>query len=210
METDSHADAGRDLAFFGRVTASATHEIKNDLAVINETGQLALEIMALADQGREPDLNKLANLAERIVARVDRSNRVVKRLNTFAHSAEADLGRMDVAEAAELMVRCYARLAGMKRVELEFVPPDPGVGPTLQAKPFDLEQLLWSALAVTVEVAETGSVIRVAVAQDGGRVRIDLTGQLTEPPGSPLPELLERLSAEARSEAGSLTLELES
>ena len=47
------------LDFCARVTASATHEIKNELAVINEQSRLIQELLAMAGQGKEPSLERL-------------------------------------------------------------------------------------------------------------------------------------------------------
>ncbi len=197
--------ASRELDFVGAVTASATHEIKNHLAVINEQSHLALEILEMAGQDRPADPQRLAHLLGRVAARVGGADEVVKRLNTFAHSTESHRATCDAAQALELMVSFYRRLAALKRVSLELTPPAGG-GMELPAPPVAVEQALWAALAAAVEAAPEGGAVELGLEAEGGSLRLRLRGEFASPPSPPPAELLEPLAAEAQ--AGPEALEL--
>jgi signal transduction histidine kinase len=189
----------RKLDFVGAVTASATHEIKNELAVINEQGQLALEILDMAGQGRQADPQRLAHLLSRVVARVGRADKVVGRLNAFAHSAESHRTACDAAQALELMVSFYKRLAALRRVTLELTPPAGTGGMELPAPPLMVEQAMWAALRSAVEAAPEGGAVEVGLETDGGSLRLRLSGDFVSPPQVPPAELLEPLGAGAQA-----------
>lgn len=199
---------GRALDFFGAVTASATHEIKNELAVINEHSHLMLEMLQMAAQGREPDPQRLQELTSRVIARVGQADQVVKRLNTFAHSAEKQRDRCQVGPALELMVRCYLRLAALRNVRLELEPLANGEDLAIKAPPIQVEQALWAALQATVGAAASGSLIRASLSRAGEAVSLRLAGELSQPPAEPPAELLAPLGATARAEAGALVLDM--
>ncbi|RJX30539.1 MAG: hypothetical protein C4525_12480 [Desulfarculus sp.] len=199
---------GRALDFFGAVTASATHEIKNELAVINEQSHLMLEMLQMAAQGRQPDPQRLADLTGRIIARVGQADQVVRRLNTFAHSAEKQRDRCLVAPALELIVRCYVRLAALKGVSLELAPLAGRETLEIKAPPILLEQALWAALQAAVAAAASGSRLQVGLEQAGGVLRLRLAGELTAPPAALPDQVLAPLGATARAEDGALVLEI--
>lgn len=201
------AQAGRELDFFGAVTASATHEIKNHLAVINEQSNLILEILDMTHQGHPPDLEHLQDLSNRVVARVAQADQVVRRLNAFAHSAEAKRDRSELSQALELMVLFYGRLAALKGVTLEREPGPASEGVQIKARPIVLQQVIWAALQSVVAAARGGRV-RVGVEVRENSIHLRLAGELDSAPQAPPAELLAPLAAHARAEENALHLEI--
>ena len=196
----------RELGFFGEVTAGVTHQIKNELAVINETGNLIVEIMAMAEMGREPDPGRIRELAQRVVNRVDRSNLMIKRLNTFAHSTEEEAGQTDLFKTLQLMTGLYERKAGFKKVSLAVEPPEEGAALEVRVKPFVLEQVLWAALEAAVGAAAPESLVRAALIRQDDGVSLRLEGQLTGELILPPKELLAQGKVTESAEEGVLIL----
>ena len=184
------------LAFVGAVTASATHEIKNELAVINEQGSLIQELLQMAARGREVDPARLEALIGRVLARVARADGVVKRLNAFAHSADLERQETDPAQILELIGKLFGRLAGLRGLTLELTPPPTGL--VLPALPVLFEQAAWACLRGVADVATKGSTLRLGLMVEGGAALLRLEGELAQPPALPPAPLLAALEAEAQ------------
>jgi len=184
------------LDFCARVTASATHEIKNELAVLNEQAHLCREMLAAAQAGREPDPERLLQLLGRIVARVDTADQAVRRLNRFAHSADLEHAQTDAAQAVETVAGLFGRLAAQRRQTLELRQPLPSV--RVPARPVMLEQALWACLVALCAAAEPGGRLELSLGQSGDEVLVRFRGQLTSPPQPPRPEVLDPIGAEVR------------
>lgn len=192
-----HASGGLDhrgLDFFGRVTASATHDIKNELAVINEQSHLVQELLEMAMQGRETDPARLGELIGRVIVRVGRADQAVKRLNAFAHSAERDKTACDVRQALDLVVRLFTRLAGLKGVTLEMAESS-GSSLQLQAPPIVLEEAMWAALQAAVAAAVKGTRLGVELSGGAGSAVMLFRGSFDNRPQPPAAEVLEPLGA---------------
>ncbi|MBU1274625.1 MAG: hypothetical protein KJ720_04555 [Proteobacteria bacterium] len=198
---------GRELDFVGRVTASATHEIKNELAVINEQSRLVLEFLEMAASGKEISLERLHGLISRVVARVGQADAVVKRLNVFAHSTELERTACEAVSLLELMVQMFGRMAGLKRVSLELSQEHPAAV-ELTATPLQYEQVLWSCMSAALAAAQPSSILRLHLERDDEILRLSLKGEMTGPPQAPPAELLDLLGASVLAGPGSLNLEI--
>lgn len=187
------------LAFFGAVTASATHEIKNELAVINEQGSLIQELLQLADQGRQVDPARLQELIGRVLARVGQADQAVKRLNAFAHGADLDREATDPAQALELMARMHGRLAGLKGIALEVAPV--AAGQSLPLRPLLFQQATWACLQGVVAAAQKGGTVRLEFEVRGEMARLVVSGDLERPPTAPAGELMAALGAKVEASA---------
>ena len=106
------------LKFFGRVSASVSHDIKNVLAIINEEAGLIQDLCRMAEKGMEIQPERFMQVAGNILGQIRRGDEIVKSMNTFAHSVDQDVRLVDIAALLGLMVRLSARLAGMKSVNL--------------------------------------------------------------------------------------------
>ena len=190
---------------FGQVTRNATHEIKNELAVINEQSHLISEMLEMAAKGREPDPDRLHQLIGRVIERVSRADQAVRRLNAFAHSAEETGPQCDAVKCATLMCAIFARQAALHDVTLELNTPE---SLSVGLATLNCERLVWRSLAAVVEAAARGSVMRLSLegAVNGAVLRLDAQ---TEREITPLPpELLEEMGVNPREGGGVLELEL--
>ncbi|MFH1060233.1 MAG: hypothetical protein V1797_16345 [Pseudomonadota bacterium] len=194
--------------FFGQVTASVTHEVKNHLALINEYNGLAADLLAAHARGRPLDLQRLAGLCQEVRRQVREAGEVVGQLNRFAHSVEAAQEEMDLAELLATFVAISRRRAQHHRMELALIPSAAPVRLTTQ--PF----LLLQACSVILEAA-------LKDCPEGGRLDIcqELAGERAQvvfcclPAADTRPELpdwlLAILAAElAETPAGGVRLSL--
>ena len=190
----------KERAFFGQATASATHEINNVLAIINEYAGLLGDLVAGAEAGRPLDPARLAKTAASIQRQIKRGEGIVKRLNRFAHNADQAERRVELNALCDDAVGLAERLADMKRVKLEReAPPE-----TLSADtdPFALTHAIFTAIMQALEAAADGGAITVALRAAEGGPCIDVVGSAE--PGAALESLqllMGALGGEARPRA---------
>ena len=95
--------------FFGKMSASISHEIKNALAIINESAGLLEDFSLLAEKGRPIDPERLKLLARSVSKQVQRADGLVKKMNRFAHSADDAIRIFDLGEILDLVVSLVQR-----------------------------------------------------------------------------------------------------
>lgn len=194
MQQDS-ADR-EELKFFGRVSASVSHEIKNVFAVIHEGAGLLDDLCLLAAKGRPLEPEKLQSVAQSILGQIRRGDEIVRNMNAFAHSVDEDVRDVNLIDCLELVVNLSRRSAAAKNVRLDLGESRPA---TLRTDPYSLEQLLHGLIALVLQGVENGVVLTLSAAPliadvpaslEGG-VSVSLSGAAPLPA---LPESLERLT----------------
>ncbi len=189
--------------FFGKMSASISHEIKNALAIINEKAGLLEDFTMLAGQGRPIDSERLKSLAGDILKQIQRADGLVKRMNRFAHSSDNPLKMIDLGETLELITSIAQRLASMREARVELIQPSLAV--MVVTNPFLFENLIWSCLEFLLNTGH--KTIQIIPETAGEEVRIRLVGQFpfTDDSGGSFPSgrevaLLAVLKAELRVE----------
>ena len=167
QQSETVSDLG--ISFFGSMTASISHEIKNALAIINENAGLLGDLALLINKGRELSPERLHSLSENIRRQVQRADEIIRRLNRFAHSAHEPAALTSMQEIFDFTAALTARLAAMKGVTVTMAQ-----GAAIQAtvRPFVIENLLWICLKEVLAVTESSRSIELAAEQDGGTVVI--------------------------------------
>lgn len=159
------------IRFFGKMSASLTHDIKNGLAVINENAGLLEDLCLMADRGKLVDLARLRRIAGDVQAQVKRADRIVSAMNRFAHSADEPSVETDLGEMTGLLGLLTMRLASMRGVVV--LTPAPIAPVLVNTFPFGLLDLLWECLDCAMTAAGPGRSIELMVEEtaDGGSVR---------------------------------------
>jgi signal transduction histidine kinase len=131
------------LSFFGNMTASISHEIKNALAIINENAGLLGDLVALTEKGRPLEPERLKTISENIRRRVQNADDIVRRLNRFANSVHGPVITTGIREVIESTIALSGRLATMKGITIAIEPDE-----TIQVEtiPFILGNMLWVCL----------------------------------------------------------------
>lgn len=162
-----------DLFFFGRVSASVSHELKNILAVINEQAGLLDDLSRLACRGLPLDPERLALAASCLLKQVRRGDAILTHLNRFAHTADAPRREVSLAETAALAVALGERQASMRQVALTAAPgPDVRVA----TDPFVLCRLIALCLEWALAAPDAAKAITVAVEVHQGGPVLAVTG----------------------------------
>ncbi|WP_456385216.1 histidine kinase [Desulfolithobacter sp.] len=174
MKTDWQLLGPEGLAFFGKITASLSHELKNVLAIINENSGLIEDYMLMADSGTEIDPERLSGLAARIDRQVERANGLVNRLNAFAHSVDHPVQDVDIGQLLELAAKLSHRILSGYGVEVEIIRAE-----TVQVttSPFFLLNLVCNCLFALGSASASGTVLGLCcTGGDEGRAVIQLRG----------------------------------
>jgi C4-dicarboxylate-specific signal transduction histidine kinase len=214
--TDETGDIGRQgLQFFGKISASISHEIKNVLAVIGENAGLLQDLASLAERGQPIEPERLIRLSKDVMKQIQRADAIMKHLNMLAHSVDNRLATVDLAGLVELVTQLCARFTSNKGVTLETRLP---AAPVMVAtNPFLLENLVGLCLdAATGSAGASKSVIiEVGTADRGARILFsglrlaaeEATSLFTSKPEKALMATLQAV-IEIDAEAGELVLTL--
>ena len=92
------------LRFYSKVSASISHEIKNSLAVLNESAGYLEDVTLMAKKGMEINMERLESLAGSMLKQVQRANGIVKNMNRLAHSLDDPAAQVDLNSMLELMI----------------------------------------------------------------------------------------------------------
>jgi len=162
------------LQFFGTVTASISHEIKNVLAVVNENGGLLSDLARMSKKGKKIEPERLEKIGDTLLRAAKRADRIVKNLNRFAHTIDTRITQVDLREVVDFAATLFERFASMKGVTLlPEGPPDPLVVTT---HPFFLKKLLWQCVEAVLQSPEKVEAVRIIAEKNNAGACIRLTG----------------------------------
>ncbi len=150
-----------EITFFGKITAGATHEMKNVLAIINESSGLIEDLMAMAPEA-SPYHERYQKALTTIKAQVKRGVELTTRLNHFAHSPDSTIKQIDLNEITEQIIELSQRFARLKNVVLKTSPPTPPEQPFhLVTNPVQLQMALFAGIECWLSLASPGNQINI-------------------------------------------------
>lgn len=164
------------LAAIGKLAASVAHEIRNPLSSIRGFAQYLSH--ALKDRAKEKEY------AEIMVIEVDRINRVVSDLLTFARPMRAELSPTDVNDLVEHSVRLMQAEALSRSVEVRMNVSN------LTKLPLDqnqISQALLNLLLNAIQALDSGGHVEIGAVLNAAESRLHLWVE-DDGPGIALPE----------------------
>jgi signal transduction histidine kinase len=183
--------------FMGRMTATASHDLCNVLATIQQASGLLGDYLALArketlkSMGLRPKFkynDKFDEIIKQIQSQVDRGQNICEHLSYLAHSPDEDQGETDLTQAAKLLVNLCGRVAKKHKVALS-VAPTPGsskaakglkTAKTVVTMIEVLTALEAALLGVLRECREQGDIVFELGEAEGG-VHVDILCQMLGP-----------------------------
>jgi hypothetical protein len=108
-----------ELVFFGEIAASVTHEIKNVLAVINESNGLMADFLEMLKDTPLAYREKFQRSVKKIDEQVRRGVEITTCFNRFAHSVDAPCVNVDLNEIVAGTVSLAARFTRLREVKLK-------------------------------------------------------------------------------------------
>jgi signal transduction histidine kinase len=178
VKPDIIAETG--LQFFGRISASISHEIKNVLAIVNENAGLLEDLTLMADRGRPIDPARLKMMAAAVKKQVARGDGIIKNMNRLAHSIDQTITTVDLDQTIELVIALTARFAAMRGVKVDLQLPASPL--TIATAPFYLMNLLCLCLDFCMSAGGDEKRVELIVEEieNGVRIRFRRLAGLSE------------------------------
>ncbi len=149
--------------FFGKMSASATHEIKNTLAIINENIGLIDDLSMMAQDGML-SCEQINRVSKKIKSQVQRSNNILQKLNKFSHSVDLSKQMADVETTVKFTLELASRLIDMYEVTVEIIPAPSHIG--VNANQFFLENMIWKAVEAVCQGVQHEKKVTVSFKHD--------------------------------------------
>jgi len=171
-EYDSLGESG--LQFFGKVSASIAHEIKNILAIINENAGLLEDLTFAAQKGTAIDPDRLNRVCRQFSKQILRADEIVKNMSRFAHSVDRFEVQVDLHELAVLVGNLAGRPAAMRKLSIIVEPLATPI--ILKNNPFLMQNLIWLSLESAFGATKAGGTLRLAAERNDGRISLRIGG----------------------------------
>ncbi|MBW2131942.1 MAG: HAMP domain-containing histidine kinase [Deltaproteobacteria bacterium] len=160
LETEVAEHKQEEIAFFGKITAAATHEMKNVLAIIKETAGLMEDLVILSPEMPASLREKCQSTLSVIQNQIKRGVDISDHLNWFAHCTDVPTASMDLSTTAAQMIHLAQRFARLKGVVLEVEPSEASI--TVQVRPVFLLMTLFTCIRCCLNALSPGSRIVLA------------------------------------------------
>lgn len=171
MDRTEEPESDQGMVFFGKMSVSVSHEIKNCLAIINENAGLLEDYSMMAEQGMPLDPVRLKTLSEKVKKQVRRSNKLILNLNSLARSSDSASKESNLGENLRLICELAERFASNKGVKLQPVIPERLA--KIIGNSFRLNHLLWQCTEYAIHTAGEGSTITLTLTESADGVRVD-------------------------------------
>lgn len=174
MSTDPDVIGQEEIRYFGKVTASISHELKNVLAILNEHAGLLQDFLEMAAQGRPLDVERIRQLSEGMLKQIGRGDTIVRNMNRFAHTADHERATADLVGLVELSVQMFGRTAAARGATVQVSAP--GQPMQIATHPFVLETLIGKLLDRLTGPAFGIRSVEIGFAGRGQQVQIRVPG----------------------------------
>jgi len=184
-DTEDRYPADTELKFFGTITASVTHELNNVISIISQTGGLLEDLLAGTKQNRPIEPERLERIAEKVSIQTERGIKIIKRLNSFAHSTDISTGSFDLNELLENLGALMERFISLKGASLTL---ELSNGPLeITNNQLKVQQVIFLALKAILPLTQKNDSIIIS----SGEIDSDrkITIQLKTDRDCPLPDI---------------------
>jgi len=165
-------------AYFGRMGASISHDIKNCLAIMNENAGLMSDHLMMAQKGVPPDIDRFSGIIRRIEKQITRADDIVKSFNNFSHSMDKPEQQIDLDEAVGLALNLGARIIANKSITVTHTRAADKL--YVNGSLFFLLFLIWSILENATEKLASGAVLNISSMEDENK-QVCLSFQCEQP-----------------------------
>jgi C4-dicarboxylate-specific signal transduction histidine kinase len=164
-----------ELAFFGTITASVSHELNNVLSIINEYAGLLDDLVSADTKGRPLENERIKKIALNIAEQINREQKIIKLLNRFAHRVDTPLVQFDLIDLVHDIIRLSRRFASLNKVSLEFTLPQESI--SITNNPFGVQHALFSCLNLALDFAYTNDSINTILDKEESQVVLNITSR---------------------------------
>lgn len=163
----------KEIAFFGKITASISHELNNVISIINEYSGLLEDLIYAGEQGKEIDKEKIQKIAQNIGLQIKREKKIVKLLNRFSHRVDNPVVNFDLNELVGDIFLISQRFANLKKVNLEYTPSEESN--YITNSPFRLLLAVFSIIKLALDLCQPENTITIKTPRKGQLKKIFIT-----------------------------------
>jgi C4-dicarboxylate-specific signal transduction histidine kinase len=165
----------KEIAFMGKVTASLSHEIKNTLAIINESVGLMGDLVKRDPPTDWPPHSRLQVIMASVEEQVQRSADIVKRLNQFAHSMDRSVADVDLNEAVRHITILAQRFAILHSVKLKTNLSSQPLN--IFSNPFRIQYIIFGCIDRALNCSPKQTEVTVGTQRSGEMCQVTITDQ---------------------------------
>jgi len=165
----------KEVAFMGRIMAGFTHEMKNVLAIIKESGGLMEDLLSLVQEGSFAHKERFLRVLDKIREQVQRGVDLSTRLNRFAHSPDEPIATVDLNETANQVAMLAERFARLKGIVLKADPGNDRLD--LVSSPVGIYMALFSGMESCWNQMKAGSELKLLGEKRGNEVAVRMLPQ---------------------------------
>ncbi len=174
MDDEREHVADRDLAFFGVITTSMTHELANVILIIEQIGGLLEDLLETHHEGQPVSRERLGVIEERLNRQTRRASTLIRNLNRFAHGIDQRSLEFDLNSLVGDLLGVSGRFADSRGVTVESRFSDQEI--RLRSDPFALQQAVFAGLRRAFSICGPGNTVRVVVRRDRTGPTITIQG----------------------------------
>jgi len=166
----------REAEFLAKITTGTTHEIRNVLAIIQESAGLIEDLVRSYERSGSLQPEKVIRSVDRIDAQVNRGAELMSTLNRFAHSLDHAQDRTDLNhEVLQVAVLC-GRLAKQKGHRIEVRQEDKDIPLTVNL--LQLQMALFAGFECCLEQLPEPCTIVMHSSRHGDVPTVDFIGEV--------------------------------
>lgn len=157
------------LEVFSTIIRSVCHELKNNLAIINESGGLLDDLAVMhGDEGGVPG-KRVKKSAATIADQVAAADKVIKNVSLFAHSHDFSISSVALKQALSLAVSLGGRKARGKSLDVSV-----GCDDNVEFRTYLMvfEVFIYKLLDHIYDTSAEGESVRVEAAEAGRQIEI--------------------------------------
>jgi C4-dicarboxylate-specific signal transduction histidine kinase len=170
-----------EAAFLADMTASATHEVRNVLAIIKESAGLVEDLVQVYGARGALDEDKVRRAVHRIETQIKRGADLLTHLNRLAHTLDQDLTKVELGRELEQLVFLSQRFARQRGHQVRV--DDDLEECWLNVNSLLLHMALHEAMQCCLEELPEGSRVTVGAGREGPAVVAEFRG--ASEPGNP-------------------------
>jgi nitrogen-specific signal transduction histidine kinase len=107
------------LAFIGKVLATFSHELKNHLAIINESAGLILDLIEMQESPVREHTDQYVKSLRAIHSQIERTLSLITYFNRFSHRMDNPLSTFDVNGVMEELFALLHRFTNQRKITIE-------------------------------------------------------------------------------------------
>ncbi|MFC2173094.1 hypothetical protein ACFLU6_10750 [Acidobacteriota bacterium] len=160
------------LRFFGKISASFSHEINNAISIIAEYSGLLADLLAAGEQGAPLASDRIKEINQKIMNRAKKGEAIIKRFNKFSHSSDYPSAKVDLVEICDNLIALTQRLTSRKGLKIDTDFPSAPVW--VNTNPFCMQMALFLCLEAVMMLPDQCDSLTVAVfrQEHDGRIAI--------------------------------------